>query len=312
MEKYHGSGTNLTSLSREDVVTWLKSFDCCLTDCDGVLWIYTNTIPGSPEVINKFTALGKRVFFITNNSTKTREEFLEKATKMNYNVNAENILSTAFLVAQYLKNLNFQKKVFIVGSTGIARELDAAGIKHTDVGPDVLETNLADLVQKGFTPDPEVGAVVVGFDEHFSFPKMFKAASYLSNPDVLFIATNTDERFPMPGFVVPGTGSIVRSIETCGERKALVMGKPSPYACEYILKTYGIDPKRTLMVGDRCNTDILLGKRCGFQTLMVESGIHSRKDLEEWKKSDDPETKELIPDFYVDCLGSLETYLSDL
>lgn len=312
MEKYHGSGTNLSSLPKEEIITWLKSFDCCLTDCDGVLWVYTNVIKGSPEVINKFSTLRKKVFFITNNSTKTRAEFLEKATTMGYNVNTENILSTAFLVAQYLKDLNFQKKVYIVGSTGIARELDNAGIKHTDVGPDVLETNLADLVQKGFTPDPEVGAVVVGFDEHFSFPKMFKAASYLNNPDVLFIATNTDERFPMPGFVVPGTGSIVSSIETCGERKAFIMGKPSSYVCEYILRTYGIDPKRTLMIGDRCNTDILLGKRCGFQTLMVETGIHKKGDLEEWAKSTDSDTRNLIPDFYVDCLGTLESYLNEL
>lgn len=312
MEKYQGSGTNIASLSKEEIITWLKSFDCCLTDCDGVLWIYNNVVKGSPEMINKFSALGKKVFFITNNSTKTREEFLEKAKKMSYNVNVDNILSTAFLVAQYLKGLNFQKKVYIVGSTGIARELDNVGIKHTEVGPDVLATNLADLVQTGFTPDPDIGAVVVGFDEHFSFPKMFKAASYLNNPDVLFIATNTDERFPMPGFVVPGTGSIVRSIETCSERPAFVIGKPNPYICDHIQKAYGINPKRTLMIGDRCNTDILLGKRCGFQTLMVETGIHKQKDLQEWAHSSDPETKDLIPDFYVDCLGTLEPYLNEL
>lgn len=129
------------------------------------------------------------------------------------------MISTAYLAAQYLKKKNFDKKVFLVGSAGIAQELDMAGIAHTSYGPDVMEGSLMTLIKEKFQPDPEIGAVVVGFDEHISFPKMLKAASYLENNSNLFLATNTDERFPMPGFVVPGTGSIVRAIETCGERK---------------------------------------------------------------------------------------------
>jgi len=129
------------------------------------------------------------------------------------------MISTSYLAAQYLKKQNFNKKVFIVGSTGVSRELDEAGIAHTGVGPDVMQGSIISLVKENFKPDPEVGAVIVGFDEHISFPKMMKAATYLDNKDTIFVATNTDERFPMPGFVIPGTGSIVRSIETCSERK---------------------------------------------------------------------------------------------
>lgn len=84
------------------------------------------------------------------------------------------------------------------------------GIRHTGSGPDVLQSTLKDLVHGGFQPDDDVAAVIVGFDEHFSFPKMYKAATYLDRPGCLFIGTNTDERFPMTGGVIPGTGSIVR------------------------------------------------------------------------------------------------------
>lgn len=86
--------------------------------------------------------------------------------------------------------MNFDQKVYIVGSTGISKELDAVGIRHTGVGPDPMTTSLQELVKEKFQPDPEVGAVIVGFDEHISFPKMMKAASYLSKPSTVFIGKN--------------------------------------------------------------------------------------------------------------------------
>lgn len=157
--------------------------------------------------------------------------------------------------------------------------------------------------------NPEVGAVVVGFDEHFSFPKLIRACSYADDPECLFIATNTDERFPLPHCVIPGTGSIVRCVETAAERKAFIVGKPNPYICEALIAEHGVDPARTLMIGDRCNTDILLGANCGFQTLLVETGIHKEADVQTWLNSQDPEERKLVPDFIVSKLADLLEYL---
>lgn len=195
-----------------------------------------------------------------------------------------------------------------MGTTGITRELDAVGIRHIGVGPDVLQGQLGEAVH-AFKPDPEIGAVIVGFDEHFSFLKMMRAASYLNDPEVLFIGTNTDERFPMPDCIIPGTGSIVNAVTTCAERQPTVMGKPNKHICDILEKEYKVDPKRTLMIGDRCNTDILLGKNCGFQTLLVETGIHKAVDIEKFAQSDDPEVRKLVPDVYTSKLGDLLAYL---
>lgn len=84
----------------------------------------------------------------------------------------------------------------------IGKELKEVGILHTGIGPDPVKK---DIPFNTFEKDPEVGAVIVGFDEHFSYLKMLKAASYLNDPSVHFIGTNTDERFPADDhIIVPG------------------------------------------------------------------------------------------------------------
>lgn len=271
----------------------------------GVLWVYGKAIGGSADVMNNFKKLGKSIYFCTNNSTKTREELHLKGVELGFNITQDGIISTAHATAAYLKNRNFNKRVYVIGSEGITQELDKVGIQHTEVGPDPMQGSLGDFMAKHLRLEQNIGAVVVGFDEHFSFPKMTKAASYLSDPNCLFIATNTDERFPMPTLVVPGSGSFVSAIQTCAERKPFVIGKPNPAICEQLIKNKKINPARTLMIGDRANTDILLGHNCGFQTLLVGSGIHQLSDVEQWKNSDDPEDKKLIPDVYLPKLGDL-------
>merc|ERR550519_540085 len=201
-------------MSDDEVKKWISSFDTVMTDCDGVLWVGGDALPGSPEVIQRFRALGKKVFYVTNNSTKHRKEYKVKFDKLGFGGEMDEIIGTAYLAAAYLEDVGFDKSksVYVVGSTGITQELDDIGVKHNDVGPDPAPVDivLEDMRKRLPHPEEGIGAVIVGHDVHFSFIKMTRAASYLADPAITFIATNTDEQFPMKGtgIIVPGTGNI--------------------------------------------------------------------------------------------------------
>lgn len=302
---------NIKSLSKEEFRHFIDSIDVILSDCDGVLWKETNAIAGSPETVAKFKEMGKKFYYITNNNTKTRSEFVEKCKSLRYIAAVDDVVCTSFLAAMYLKHKNFVKKAYIVGSIGIGKELEALGIQHCGIGPDVMEGDELAMLES-FKPDPDVGAVIVGFDKHFSYPKLVKASTYLSNPDVYFIGTNCDTGRPSPNNnTFPGTGCFIQTVEAATSRKAVMLGKPEPFLIEYINQQFKLNPARTLMIGDNCKTDILFGKRCAFKTLLVLTGVTETTEMFKRKSSSDSEEL-IVPDYYANQLSDVLEMISSL
>ena len=207
----------VSSMSDSEVSTWFNSFDTVMTDCDGVLWVGAEPILGSPEMINRFRDLGQRACYVTNNSTKHRREYESKLDKLGFGGSMDEIIGTAYLAATYLEQINFDKSklVYVVGSSGITQELDDVGIKYLPIGSDSVPEGgnwtLETLKHQPHELNPDVSAVIAGFDINISFNKILKGASYANRPGAVFVATNTDEQFPMPGteLIIPGTGSMV-------------------------------------------------------------------------------------------------------
>merc|ERR1719353_750607 len=138
-----GLAASASTLPKVEKITsgasWLlEETDCFIFDCDGVIWRGDDVIAGVPAVLDKLRDLGKKIFFVTNNSTKSRKGYLKKFTGLGLNVEAEEIFSSSFAAAAYLEQnpLAPNKKVYIIGQEGIGEELDLLNIPWFGAGQD--------------------------------------------------------------------------------------------------------------------------------------------------------------------------------
>lgn len=102
-----------------------------------------------------------------------------------------------------------------------------------------------------------------------------------------------------------GTGCLLQAVETAAQQKAQTVGKPSKFMFESLALQFGVDRERCLMVGDRLDTDILLGSNCGLKTLLTLTGVSTLADAEAHEKSGCTERQKMVPDYYVDSIADL-------
>ncbi|XP_030067964.1 glycerol-3-phosphate phosphatase [Microcaecilia unicolor] len=283
----------------------LSSVDTLLFDCDGVIWRGEQAVPGAAEVLSALRRSGKRVFFLTNNSTKTRAMYAAKLGRLGLGADEREVFGTAYCTALYLRKVaGLRGKVYLIGGQALSQELQAAGIPHLGSGPDPVRGGVSDWAAQAL--DPDVRAVVVGFDEHFSYMKLNKALGYLRDSSCLFLATNTDTRLPLEGgLAIPGTGCLVKAVETAAHRQAQIIGKPSRFLYECVAAENEVDPTRTVMVGDRLDTDILMGFNCGLKTILTLTGFSSLEEAKSYQGSDCPTKRSMVPDYYVQSIADL-------
>jgi len=281
----------------------LDEVDVFIFDCDGVIWRGDSLINGIPETLDKLRKAGKKMFFVTNNSTKSRAGYKKKFDGLGLtDVPAEEIFSSSFAAAAYLEQSKFptdgSKKVYIIGEVGIGEELDLIGIPH--IGGPADSDKIANMGSGGrLEVDPDVGAVIVGFDRDVNYYKIQYAQLCINEGDAEFIATNLDAVTHLTDAQEwAGNGSMVGAIRGCTGQEPIVVGKPSPLMIEYLESKYGVNRKRICMVGDRLDTDVRFGTDNGLKSLLVLSGVTSEEKLLS------PENT-ITPDFYADDINVL-------
>ncbi|KAG9448537.1 hypothetical protein H6P81_008502 [Aristolochia fimbriata] len=282
-------------LAADNVTTLLDSTEAFLFDCDGVIWKGDTLIEGVPETLEMLRTRGKKLVFVTNNSTKSRRQYAKKFQTLGLQVSEDEIFSSSFAAAMYLKSINFppQKKVYVIGGEGILEELELAGFTGLG-GPDDANKEAQLRPNCLFEHDKNVGAVVVGLDQYINYYKLqYGTLCIRENPGCLFIATNRDAVGHMTDLQEwPGAGCMVAAVCGSTQKEPIVVGKPSTFMMDYLLKQFQIDTSKMCMVGDRLDTDIMFGQNAGCKTLLVLSGVTNLSILQ------DP-SNNIHPDFYT-------------
>ncbi|XXG89238.1 hypothetical protein AAC387_Pa12g1289 [Persea americana] len=273
----------------------INSVETFIFDCDGVIWKGDSLIDGVPQTLDMLRSKGKRLVFVTNNSTKSRKQYGKKFETLGLSVNEEEIFASSFAAAAYLKSIDFpkDKKVYVIGEDGILKELELAGFQYLggpEDGGKKIELKPGFLMEH----DESVGAVVVGFDRYFNYFKVqYGTLCIRENPGCLFIATNRDAVTHLTDAQEwAGGGSMVGALCGSTQREPIVVGKPSTFMMDYLSNKFGILKSQICMVGDRLDTDILFGQNGGCKTLLVLSGVTSLSTLQSPSNS-------IQPDFYT-------------
>ncbi|MFS7904899.1 putative phosphoglycolate phosphatase [Helianthus anomalus] len=268
------STTACQPLSLTNVNTLLDSVECFLFDCDGVIWKGDTLIDGVPQTLEMLRSKGKKLVFVTNNSTKSRKQYAHKFQSLGIQVTEEEIFSSSFAAAMYLKVNEFppEKKVYVIGGEGILEELKLAGFTGLG-GPEDAKKTVQLKANTLFEHDKSVGAVVVGLDPYLNYYKLqYGTLCIRENPGCIFIATNRDATGNMTDLQEwPGAGCMVAAVCGSTQKEPIVVGKPSTFLMDFLQKQYKIPTDKMCMVGDRLDTDILFGQNAGCKTLLVLS-----------------------------------------
>jgi 4-nitrophenyl phosphatase len=277
---------------------------------EGVLWSGDHLFDGVVETLELLRAAGKKTIFVTNNSSKSRPQYLEKFTKLGIPSNTDEIFgssySSAIYISKILKLEPPKNKVFVIGEAGIEKELASEGVPFIGGTDPALRRDITPEdwagIANGSLLDPDVGIVLTGLDFHINYLKLAHAYQYLRRGAV-FLATNTDATFPANHSFFPGAGSISSfPLANMTGKKPLSLGKPSQAMMDAIEGKFQLNRERTCMVGDRLDTDIRFGieGRLGG-TLAVQTGVNKKEDWE-------AEGAAAVPAFYVDKLSDLRAW----
>ena len=277
-------------------------FDNCLLDQDGVLWHGAQPIPGSLETVSRLQAAGKRVYFVTNNSTRTRVQVAERLSKAGVRASPADVLTSAAAAADYLLMAlaPTQRSLFVVGETGLVQELQGAGFSCA-TAPDgevaLSEHAFASLFEAA---SPVYDAVVVGYDTAFTSAKLARASAAIQR-GALLLGTNPDAGDACGKGIMPGTGPLIAALENATGVWAVVVGKPSATLILQLIAKHGLDPARTVMVGDRLDTDMAFGAAGGVARCLVLSGVATEEQAAQL-----PLTDPRRPTHMLGCLADLQ------
>jgi 4-nitrophenyl phosphatase len=267
-------------------------------DMDGVLYRGNVLMPYAMETLARLRTAGWQVFFATNNSTATRDEYVARLNTLRLGGDLEHVITSAYATAHYLERLEPKPRdVLVIGADGLRSEIRAVGIRVRDAdelpGNDAPPAAAADgvdpgamreyLVRLSLPPPPDT--VVVGLDLHLTYAKLAEAQRAIL-AGARFVCSNRDRAYPVEGRLLPGAGSIVAAIEVATGRRAVCIGKPEPFLFEEALRRAKLGDRSggaaegAVVVGDSTEYDMVAAHRVGAIGVLILTGLTEESALQ--------------------------------
>jgi HAD superfamily hydrolase (TIGR01450 family) len=264
----------------------LKNIKHIALDMDGTIYNGGTLFPFTIAFLNYLKEHRIGYSFLTNNPSKSTDDYLKHLGKMGISATKEELYTSASATIDYLKSKHPQfKRLFILGTPSMINEFEEAGFIST-------EDNAQDR------PD----AVIVGFDTSLVYTRLCRAAYWIVQ-QMPYIATNPDWVCPtdQPNVLVD-CGSICACLKGATNREPdVVIGKPDPRMLAGILHRYHLQPSEIAMVGDRIYTDVQMAKNANALGILVLSGEARMTDVEQ---------SAIKPDIVTEDLANLQYLLS--
>ncbi len=231
-----------------------------ICDMDGVIYHGNSILPGVREFISWLQENKMKYLFLTNNSSLTPKELNIKLARMGLEVSEEHFYTSALATAAFLNEQSPNCSAYVIGEAGLLNALYDVGITMNDVNPDY---------------------VVVGESKAYSLDTITHATNLVLKGAKL-IGANSDVSGPTEDGIAPACRALVSPIEMATGVKAYFCGKPNPLMMRTGLKLLGCHSAEAIIVGDRMDTDIVSGLESGISTVLVLSGISTKKTLDEY------------------------------
>ena len=254
----------------------LKKVKLFLLDMDGTIYLDNELFDGVIEFLEYIKSIGGKYIFLTNNSSKSVNKYIEKLDSLGIRSTENDFLTSTDATILYLKKKTYNK-IYALGTTSFKEQLREANLPITDKLEDGID------------------CLCMGFDTELTFKKL-EDACILLGKNVDYIATNPDWVCPTWYGYVPDCGSVSEMLYNATKRRPIFIGKPEPTMAQLAMEKNGFTPEETALIGDRLYTDIACGVNAKVNSIFVLSGEGTLEDVE---KSD------VKPDFIYNNIKEL-------
>ena len=236
----------------------LEGIEAVFMDLDGTLYLGGNLIEGVNDFLDRLDKRGIKKYYLSNNSSRSKKDYLEKLTNFGIEAEISEILLSTDDLLEWLTSNNYTE-IYTIGTNSMCEMLEEKGIKT-------------------YSENPEI--VVLGYDTEINYEKLSKA-SILLHKGIPLVASHPDTVCPSPDGGLPDVGAYLSLLEaTTGVKPIHICGKPNPGMLNHKITELGLEAQQVAMIGDRLYTDMEMANRVGCLSVLVLSGEATKEDAE--------------------------------